>query len=433
MVYRDSIMFENSLEYACNADAQDTLAGFRKKFLFPTDRAGAEQRYFCGNSLGLQAITTREYIIQELDDWQRFAVEGHFHAKHPWFSYHSLLTAPLARLTGALPLEVVCMNTLTANLHALMISFYRPTNERYKIFMEAGAFPSDQYAVETQVRLHGFNPIDAIIEVAPREGETTLRTDDILTKIEEHADTIALILIGGVQYATGQRFDMQAITAAGHAAGAQVGFDLAHAIGNVELSLHDWNVDFAAWCSYKYLNSGPGGVGGIFVHERHAQRPDLPRLGGWWGVEESTRFQMKKGFIPAAGAAGWQLSNAQVFQMAALRASLDMFDEAGFPALCAKRNTLTAYLEFLLKIVSAAHPNAGVRIITPENPAERGCQISFYLEKGGKEVYNRLIQRGIILDWREPNILRTAPVPLYNSFEDVFMLASILNEELGRQ
>ena len=417
--------YQSSSEFAQTMDAQDPLAPMRNQFYFPTIN-GKEALYFCGNSLGLQPKSTEVALLQELEDWKNWGVEGHFHAKNPWFPYHKILTASLARIVGGNDSEVVCMNTLTVNLHLLMVSFYRPTTQRCKIIMEAGAFPSDQYAIESQVRFHGFAPDDAIIEIAPREGEHTLRTDDILTAIETHKDSLALVMFGGVQYFTGQRFDMQAITSAAHSAGAIAGFDLAHAIGNVELELHNWNVDFAAWCSYKYLNSGPGGVGGIFVHDRHSESPDLPRFAGWWGNDEATRFEMKKGFRPARGAEGWQISNAQVFQMAALRSSLSIFDMVELPALYAKRDELTGYLKFLIDSIIEDFPELSYTNITPVNPLERGSQISFLVGKQGRKLHNYLTENGVIVDWREPNVVRIAPVPLYNSFEDVFRLSEMI-------
>lgn len=426
------MQYQYSLEFAQAMDSQDALAHLRLHFHFPFLH-GWQARYFCGNSLGLQTRATENALLQELNDWKNWGVEGHFNAKNPWFPYHKFLTDSLARIVGALPSEVVCMNTLTVNLHLLMVSFYRPTKERYKIIMEAGAFPSDQYAMESQARFHGLNPDEAIIEIAPREGEYTLRTDDILATIETHKDTLALVMFSGVQYFTGQRFAMKDIATAAHAAGALVGFDLAHAIGNVELNLHDWDVDFAAWCSYKYLNSGPGGVGGIFVHERHGNSPDLPRFAGWWGNDESTRFEMKKGFRPAKGAEGWQISNAQVFQMAALRAALDLFDQADFTTLAAKRDTLTGFLEFLLQRVIEDFPALNITIITPTNPQERGCQLSLLANSNGRELYNYLTSNGIIVDWREPNVIRAAPVPLYNSYEDVYVLAERIREYAAGQ
>lgn len=412
--------FEASAEYARNLDQTDTLYSFRERFLFPKHE-GRDVRYFCGNSLGLQPKSAGYLMQKELDDWAAFGVEGHTQARNPWLFYHHLFSESLARIVGADKSEVVAANTLTVNLHLLMLSFYRPTKERYKIIMEAGAFPSDQYAMETQARLWGFNPEEAIIEVAPREGEHTIREEDILDKIEAAGPSLALLLFGGVNYYTGQLFNLKRLSEAAHRVGAYAGFDLAHAVGNVPLQLHDWNVDFACWCSYKYLNSGPGGVGGIFVHSHHSDNPRTFRLAGWWGNEEDTRFQMKKGFYPQRGAAGWQMSNAPVFNMVAHRASLDIFDKAGMAALREKSLRLTAYLEFLLKQLDLPF-----EIITPSDPQQRGCQLSLLFQERGREVFEMLSASGIVADWREPDVIRVAPVPLYNTFEDVFALYEAL-------
>lgn len=419
------IPFENALSIARSLDATDPLKKFRERFHIPIIN-GKEVIYLTGNSLGLLPKKAREYAEQEFLDWEHLGVEGHFDAKNPWLYYHHFHREALARIVGAQKDEVVAMGSLTANLHLLMVSFYRPTKERYKIMMEANAFPSDQYAVETQAKYHGFDPADAIIELTPRNGEDTLRTEDILKAIEEHGPQLATIMMGGVNYLSGQYYDLQAITDAGHKAGAVVGFDLAHAAGNVMLKLHDWHVDFACWCSYKYLNSGPGGVAGIFVHEEHGNDFSLPRFGGWWGNEESTRFEMKKGFIPQPGAAGWQLSNAPVFNMAIHRASLELFDEAGMENLRKKSEMLTGYLEFIMGEHNKLRPSYALKIATPANPSERGCQLSLMAVSNGKEIFNRLNDAGVIVDWREPNVIRMAPVPLYNSFEDVFRVGEIL-------
>jgi kynureninase len=417
--------FENSLSFAQSLDANDPLKKFSERFHIPTIN-GKEVIYLAGNSLGLLPKKAREYTEQEFLDWENYGVEGHFDAKSPWFYYHHFHREPLAKLVGAKKDEVVAMNSLTANLHMLLVSFYQPTKERYKIMMEANAFPSDQYAIETQVRYHGLNPDEAIIEIKPREGEETFRTEDILNSIEENKNSLATILFGGVNYLSGQLFDIKAITEAGHRAGAYVGFDLAHAIGNAVLHLHDWNVDFACWCSYKYLNSGAGGVGGIFVHEKYANDFSLPRFGGWWGNDESTRFEMKKGFHPQPGAAGWQVSNAPVFPMAIHRASLEIFDEAGIENLRKKSEMLTGFLEFIIEDYNQKNPERALKIITPKNIDERGCQLSLMAVSNGKEIFNRLTEAGVICDWREPNVIRMAPVPLYNSFEDVWCVGKIL-------
>ena len=414
--------FERSAEFAAKMDAADGLAGFRPKFLIPKTSSGEDCLYFTGNSLGLQPVTARKYIEEELDDWARLGVEGHLHARHPWLPYHEFVTEPLARVVGAKTGEVVAMNSLTVNLHLLMVSFYRPTADRFKIVIEKGAFPSDRYAVVSQLEFHGYSPDDALIELAPREGEATLRTDDILAAIEREGGSIALILMGGVNYYTGQAFDMQAITAAGHKSGCIVGFDLAHATGNLPLQLHDWDVDFAAWCSYKYLNAGPGGIAGIFVHERHSRSFDVPRFAGWWGHEKETRFLMGPNFVPLAGAEGWQLSNPPIFQLAALRASLEIFDEATMPRIREKSEVLTAYLEFLLKQIDTDR----ISLITPGDAADRGCQLSIRVKNADKALFDAVTARGVVADWREPDVIRVAPVPLYNTFGDVYSFAEIL-------
>jgi len=416
-----SAPFEANLAYAQSLDQTDVLYSFRERFLFP-QHEGRDVYYFCGNSLGLQPKSVKYLMDAELEDWAKHGVEGHFSARNPWFSYHKLFTERLAAIVGARQSEVVAMNTLTVNLHLLMISFYRPTNKRYKIIMEAGAFPSDQYAVETQVRMHGFDPEDAIIEIAPREGEYLIEEADVLKAIEDAGDSLALVMMGGVNYYSGQLFDMAKITQAAHRVGAYAGFDLAHAVGNVPLQLHDWNVDFACWCSYKYLNSGPGGVGGIYVHEHHASNPKTFRLAGWWGNDEKTRFRMEKGFVPTPTAESWQMSNAPVFNMVAHHASLDIFEKAGIAALREKSERLTAYLEYLLGQVT----QLPFEIITPADPKRRGCQLSMLFKDRGREVFDALTAQGVIADWREPNVIRVAPVPLYNTFEDVYWLYEIM-------
>ena len=412
---------------AAHLDATDPLAAFRQEFHLPAGPNGQPCAYFCGNSLGLMPKAARAAAEQEFDSWERLGVEGHFQAPSFWMHYHDTLTEASARLVGALPLEVVVMNNLTVNLHLLLVSFYRPTATRYKILMEGGAFPSDQYAIESQARMHGLDPAEAIVELVPRPGEYTLRTKDIEAKIAELGNSLATVLIGGVNYYTGQAFDMAAITRAGHAVGACVGFDLAHAAGNLALHLHDWDVDFACWCTYKYLNSGPGGTSGVFVHERFAHRPDLVRLAGWWGHDASVRFQMKKGFQPMAGAAGWQLSNAQIFPMAIHRASLALVERAGgMAALRRKSEQLTGRLES--HILNLGLPTSQLEIITPADPAQRGCQLSVLVHQRGRELFDFLAAQGIIADWREPNVIRLAPVPLYNSFEDVDRVGKAMSE-----
>ncbi|MBG8554407.1 kynureninase [Hymenobacter guriensis] len=417
--------FEPTPEFAARLDEQDPLRFFRSQFHIPLAPDGQEAVYFCGNSLGLQPRAARAAVEQQFASWEERAVEGHFLGDDPWMHYHQTLTDVTAQLVGARPLEVVVMNNLTVNLHLLLLSFYRPTPTRYKVLMEGGAFPSDQYALESQVKLHGFRPDDAIVELVPRPGEHTLRTEDIEATIRELGDSLATIILGGVNYYTGQVFDMAAITRAGHAVGATVGFDLAHAAGNIELHLHDWDVDFACWCSYKYLNSGPGGTSGVFVHERFAHSPELPRLAGWWGHDPAERFQMKKGFRPMPGAAGWQLSNAQIFPLAIHRAALAIVAEAGgMPALRRKSELLTGYLEFLLRRLNL--PASRLEIITPTDPAQRGCQLSLLVHEGGRALFEHLAAAGVIADWREPNVIRLAPVPLYNSFRDVQRAGAVL-------
>jgi kynureninase len=416
--------FEASPDFAGKMDTADPLKGSREKFFIPKKADGSDAVYLTGNSLGLQPRSTRAFVEQELEDWERLAVEGHTHARNPWLPYHEFLTEQMARVVGGMPIETVVMNSLTVNLHLMMVSFYRPTGRRNKIVIEKGAFPSDQYAVESQIRFHGSGQqaSDWLVELAPRDGESTLRTGDIVETIERHRDEIALLLLGGVNYYTGQAFDMRTITEAGHKAGAVVGFDLAHAAGNLELHLHDWNVDFAVWCSYKYLNAGPGAVAGAFVHERHARDFDLPRFAGWWGHDKETRFLMGPEFKPLEGAEGWQISNPPILQMAALRASLAIFDEVGMSALCRKSEKLTGYLEFLLQSIN----DDRISVITPADPNQRGCQLSIRVRNSDRQLFKRITSAGVVADWREPDVIRVAPVPLYNSFSDVFAFSEIL-------
>lgn len=421
------MQFENTLSFAKQLDANDVLHGYRNQFYIPQHN-DQDVVYFTGNSLGLQPKTTKNYIQQELDDWSKYGVEGHFLAKNPWLSYHELLTEKTARLVGALPSEVVMMNQLTVNLHLLMVSFYRPTKQRYKILCEAKAFPSDQYAIQSQVKFHGYDQEDAIIEIIPRDGKYEINHEDIYAAIEEHKDTLALIIIGGVNYFSGQVFDMKAIAEAGHKAGAIIGFDLAHAAGNIKLELHNWNIDFAAWCSYKYLNAGPGSVAGAFVHQKHHKNTELPLFAGWWGHNKAERFKMGKEFNPIESVERWQVSNAPILSMAAYRASLDIFDEVGMDALIEKSQQLTAYLEYCVNDINKQNNNC-LEIITPG--ANRGCQLSIVAHGRGKELYNGLMENGVILDWREPNVIRCAPVPLYNSFEDIYKFGTILNQLLS--
>tara|TARA_B110000046_G_scaffold180068_1_gene210210 strand:+ start:2178 stop:3461 length:1284 start_codon:yes stop_codon:yes gene_type:complete len=424
--------YNNSLEFSKEKDLQDPLKSYREKFHIPVIN-GIETIYFTGNSLGLQPITAKSYIDAELEAWKNWGVEGHFEAKKPWFAYHEFLTEKSAKIVGAKPLEVVVTHSLTTNLHLLMVSFYRPTEKRYKIICEKKAFPSDQYALETQARFHGYEPSDAIVEVGPREGEYLIREEDILATIAEEGDELAMIMIGGVNYYSGQLFDMKTITDAGHAVGAIVGFDLAHAAGNVKLELNKWGVDFAAWCSYKYLNSSPGGVAGLFVHECHANDKTLPRFAGWWGHDKETRFLMEPGFNPMPGAEGWQLSNAPVLGMAAHLASLDIFDAVGMDALIEKRIGLTNYLEYLINDLSVRKGDqCSFEIITPKDPAKRGAQLSILAHGMGRPLFDALTKLGIIADWREPNVIRIAPVPLYNSYEDCYRFCESLENVINQ-
>jgi len=422
--------YKNTLAFAKEKDQNDPLAKYRNEFHIPNFHE-KNVIYFTGNSLGLQPKRARKFIEEELDEWAKWGVEGHFEAKKPWFSYHELLTDKVAEIVGAKHKEVVVTHSLTTNLHLLMVSFYQPKGKRYKILCEGKAFPSDQYALESQVKFHGYQPKDAIIELFPREGEHLLRDEDILKAIKEHGEEIALIMIGGMNYYTGQLFDMKSITEAGHKVGAIVGFDLAHAAGNVELGLHDWGIDFAAWCSYKYLNSSPGGVSGMFIHERHANNPNLPRFAGWWGHSKDVRFKMEPGFKPMEGAEGWQLSNAPVLGMAAHLASLSIFEEVGMKAISAKRDDLTAYLEFVIEEISKESEEADFEIITPKEKERRGAQLSILAHGQGKALFDKMSDEGVVADWREPNVIRIAPAPLYNSYQDVYHFGQILKEAIS--
>lgn len=424
--------FENSFAFARQLDSEDELRHLRDKFFIPQHN-GKDSIYFTGNSLGLQPKSTAKYVQQELDDWAKFGVDGHFDAINPWVSYHEIFPKQLSKIVGALPHEIVVMNSLTVNLHLLMVSFYRPTKKRYKIICEAKAFPSDQYAFESQARYHGHDPKSVIIEVAPRRGEHCLRTADIVDAIQKNGEETAMVLFGGVNYYTGQCFDMSTITKAAHNAGATAGFDLAHAAGNVELKLHDWNVDFACWCSYKYLNSGPGGVAGVYINERHVKETSLkkmPRFAGWWGYTKTTRFKMEKGFEAIPTAEGWQLSNAPVLSMAAHKASLDIFEEAGMDKLHKKRKMLSAYLHFILQDIIILLPKKIIGVITPPDEKERGCQVSILMHELGKETFDALTRHGVVVDWREPNVIRVAPVPLYNTFRDVWEFGQVIEAVL---
>ncbi|WP_085298805.1 kynureninase [Cognaticolwellia mytili] len=422
---------ENTLAYAQQQDAQDPMAGYREQFHHPVID-GKQVLYFTGNSLGLQPKSAREYVNKELDEWAKLGVEGHFIAENPWVSYHELLTPASARLVGAKESEVVCMGSLTNNLHLLFVSFYKPTAKRFKIISEAKMFPSDRYLLETQARHHGFNPDEAIIEIAPRDGEYLIHEDDIIAAIEEHSDELALVFFGGMNYFTGQLFDMEKLTKTAHQHGALAGFDLAHAAGNVPLEMHKWNVDFAAWCTYKYINSSAGNVAGLFVHERHGDDTSINRFGGWWGHNKERRFLMENTFDPMKGAEGWQLSNAPVMGMAILRASLDIFDEAGIHNLRAKSLKLTSYLEFIFNDVVQQFPDIKLEIITPSNPEQRGAQLSIKLIGTDKSFFDQLTKAGVISDFRSPDVIRLAPAPLYNSFEDVYQFGNTLHSLLSQ-
>ena len=418
--------FENNISFAKALDRDDSLKPFRDKFYIPMIN-GKDSIYFTGNSLGLQPKTTQEYVLDELEDWANYGVEGHFHARNPWVSYHEMFPELLTEIIGALPDEMVVMNQLTVNLHVLMTSFYRPTKERYKIICEAKAFPSDQYAFASQAILHGLDPEKTIIEVSPRHAEHIIRTEDILNTIRQHGNETALVLFSGVNYYNGQVFNMEAITKAAHEAGAYCGFDLAHAAGNVLLKMHEWNADFACWCSYKYLNSGPGGVSGVFIHQRHISDKKIPRLAGWWGQDKATRFKMEKDFNPIPTAEGWQLSNAPVLSMAAHKASLDIFKDAGMQQLARKGKMLAGYLKFILEEINKQTPEKLIEVITPQSEDESGCQVSMLMLNDGKQIFEALKKEGVIADWREPNVIRVAPVPLYNSFEDVYRFGEIIS------
>ncbi|HET6725733.1 MAG TPA: kynureninase [Gammaproteobacteria bacterium] len=419
--------YRKDKDFAIEQDRDDPLAQYRDQFHLPQTVRSEPDIYLCGNSLGLQPKTAIAWVEQELADWARLGVKGHTEARHPWLPYHERVTDKLAEVVGARPDEVVAMNTLSVNLHLMMVSFYRPTPNRYKILIERSAFPSDHYAVQSQLRFHGFDPADALIEIGNEDG--TIELDEIEDVITRNAATIALVLLPGVQYLSGQCLPMATIARLGHEAGAQVGLDLAHAVGNVPLALHDWNVDFAVWCHYKYMNSGPGAVGGCFVHNRHA-RENLPRFAGWWGHDKKSRFDMGSEFQPIPGAEGWQLSNPPIFSLAPLAASLELFIAAGMPALREKSVRLTGYLEFLL----AETLGGRVGITTPADPDARGCQLSLRLaitREAARETFERIAQAGVTCDWREPNIVRVAPTPLYNRYQDVFDFVHILKDAVN--
>ncbi len=417
------MQFQNTLEFARKLDAEDPLKEYRDEFYFPKVN-GKQVIYFTGNSLGLQPKCTQKYVDEVMTDWAQLAVEGHFYAKKPWWDYHERLAKPLAKVVGAKTEEVSVMNTLTVNLHFLMVSFYKPNSKRFKIICEEKAFPSDQYMFQSQVKFHGLNPDDVIVEIKKREGEHFWRTEDVVAKINEVGDELALVLIGGVNYYNGQVFDMETITKAGKSVGANVGWDLAHAVGNIELKLHDWGVDFAAWCSYKYMNSGPGNASGIFVNEKYLNKTDIPRFEGWWGTKKESRFLMKPEFEPMDNADAWQVSNPPTLSLAPYLASLTMFEEVGMKTLINKRNKITSYLEFILNEIDR-QVEGSFEIITPE---DRGCQLSVLLHGQGRSLFDYLMKNGVITDWREPNVIRMAPAPFYSSFEDMYRFGQILKK-----
>src|SRR5690554_1445263 len=419
-------MYQNTLEYAKTQDANDPLASFRKKFHIPVDSSGKEVIYLCGNSLGLQPKVTSDYIKYELDSWSNFGVDGHTEGKYPWLPYHEFLTENMAKIVGAKPSEVVVMNTLTTNLHLMMVSFYNPTKTKYKIVVESDAFPSDKYAMESQLKFHGIDPKEGLVFWKPRKGEELCRFEDLEEIMKNQGDEIALLMIGSTNYYTGQSFPLKKITELGHKYNCMVGFDLAHGAGNIQPNLHETGADFAVWCSYKYLNSGPGSLGGCFVHERHANNKKLNQFAGWWGHNKKTRFNMRHEFDALPGAEGWQLSNPPILSMAAIRASLDTFAEAGFENLRKKSISLTGFLEFLLDEMN----NDAINVITPRNAEERGCQLSIQVKNADKSLHTKLTQAGVVSDWREPDVIRIAPTPLYNSFEDVFLFSEKLKKVL---
>ena len=419
--------FEPHLEYALNRDQIDALRPYREAFHIPKDNKGNDWLYFTGNSLGLQPKTTKAVVEQELKDWANLGVEGHFQAKNPWMPYHEYLTQSMAKIMGAKPIEVVVMNTLTANLHFLMASFYSPTKKRPKILIESDAFPSDRYAVQTQLEFHGYDPKDCLIEWSPRAGETLLHIEDLESLLEKQGAEIALLLIGGVNYYTGQFLNLKKIAELGHAKGCKVGIDLAHGAGNIQPDLHASGVDFAAWCTYKYLNSGPGSLGGVFVHQRYAHDKNLKRFAGWWSQNKTTRFDMRQALDITPGAEGWQLSNPPILSMAAIKASLDLFNEVGMQVLREKSIQLTGYLEYLINELN----NPDIEIITPKDPNQRGCQLSIRVKNTDKTLHKKLTEKHVITDWREPDVIRCAPVPFYNSFEDVYRMVEILKTLLS--
>ena len=418
LFYIRSMNYKLTKEFALSLDAKDNLREYKDRFHIPLQKNGNEYIYFCGNSLGLQPKTTKELINQELEDWANLGVEGHLNAKNPWLHYHEFLSQGFAKIVGAKKSEVVAMNTLTVNLHLMMVSFYRPTSKRYKIIIESDAFPSDIYAVESQIKFHGFKLEEALIKLNPRDGESGIRTEDVCEIIDKEGEEVALIMLGGVNYYTGQAFDFATITEIAHTKNIKVGFDLAHAAGNIKLELHKWHVDFAVWCSYKYLNSGPGSIAGAFIHEKH-HNADLPRFAGWWGHNKESRFNMLDNFSPIKTVEGWQLSNPPILSLAAIRASLDIFDQVGMDSLLVKSKLMTGYLVFLLNSIQSDR----IKIITPET---RGCQVSIRVINANKKLFEQISEKGVIADWREPDVIRVAPVPLYNSFLDIYNFYNIL-------
>lgn len=424
------IIFENAIEFARQLDNEDPLKRFREQFYIPLLH-GEESIYFNGNSLGLQPKSAQEYVLNEMENWANYGVEGHFHGRNPWVNYHALFPKKLSLIVGALPEEIVVMNQLTINLHLMLITFYRPDRNRFKIICAEKAFPSDQYAIQSHLKLHGYDAADALIQLKLRPGEHSIRNEDILSVIHENRNELALVILEGVNYYSGQVFDMKSITEATHAAGAVCGFDLAHAAGNIELKLHDWNVDFAVWCSYKYLNSGPGGIAGAFIHQRYISNKSLLRLAGWWGTDMHERFQMKNEFNPIPTAEGWQVSNSGILNMSVHLAALDMIDEAGFVNILEKGKLLSNYLVFVLNQINNNSSKKVVEIITPQAEGEHGCQVSMLVSENGKKLFEFLNKNGVIADWREPNVIRVAPVPLYNSFEEVFRFGEIIKAFLN--
>lgn len=420
-------MYENNLAFAIQKDQEDPLKNYRKEFLIPTNNEGIELVYLCGNSLGLQPKKTSNYLQQELNDWAKFGVEGHTDAKNPWLPYHEFLTNSMAKIVGAKPSEIVIMNSLTTNLHLMMVSFYQPTKNKYKIVIESDAFPSDKYAMESQLKFNGYDSNDGLILWKPREGENLCRFEDLEKIMEDQGNEIALLMIGSTNYYSGQLYPLKKITELGHKHNSLVGFDLAHGVGNIQPNLHETGADFAVWCTYKYLNSGPGSLGGCFVHERHANNTDLNRFAGWWGHNKQTRFNMRHEFDAIPGAEGWQLSNPAILSMAAIRASLDLFEAAGFKNIIKKSKSLTGFLEFLINELN----DDRINIITPENPEERGCQLSIQVKSANKNLHTQLTKNDVISDWREPDVIRVAPAPLYNSYQDVFEFVQRLKKVLN--